>query len=364
MFTLSSEEARPRILGQLPLLDNDDFQVSGDLDLSGETYLKKLPDQFRGAWGINLAGCTSLTTLPENLQLHRLNVNDCTALQSLPVGLRAHSIQAQRSGLRHLPDDLQVTYKLDLTDCKSLASLPDNLHTGSLIVRGCTQLKNIPDGLSIYFLDAANCTRLQAWGTTGQVEVGNINLSGCSQLRYLPDWIDKIAILNIQGCVNLHHLPDHLVVATMIELANSGLVALPEGCSKTELRWRDVIVDSKIVFHPEEITAQEVMEETNIELRRVMLDRMGYEAFFKQAKAVELHRDIDPGGMRRLLRVEFQDRNRREKDEPVVCLSVMCPSTARHYIIRVPPTTQTCHQAAAWVAGFDDPDQYHPTRET
>jgi hypothetical protein len=154
------------------------------------------------------------------------------------------------------------------------------------------------------------------------------------------------------------------MVTGMIELANSGLEALPEGCAKTELRWRDVIVNQKIVFHPEQLTAKEVMEESNIELRRVMLDRMGYEAFFKEANAVELHRDIDAGGMRRLLRVEFQDANRWQRDEPVVCLSVICPSTARHYIIRVPPNMQTCHQAAAWVAGFDDSDQYHPIRET
>jgi len=364
MLSLSPEEARKRILEQLPPFDNDDFEVSGDLDLSGESGLTTLPDQLRGAWGINLAGCTSLTSLPKDLKLHRLNVNDCTVLQSLPNGLSAHSIQAQRSGLRQLPDDLQVTYKLDLTNCKSLESLPDHLQTGSLIVRGCTQLETLPDGLSIYFLDASNCSRLQEWGATGQVEVGNINVSGCSRLIYLPDWMDKIASLNIQGCMNLHHLPDHLIVTGMIELANSGLVALPEGCSKTELRWRDVIVDPKIVFHPEQITVQEIMVETNIELRRVMLDRMGYEAFFKQANAIELHRDVDSGGVRRLLQVEFQDHNRWEKDEPIVCLSVICPSTARHYIIRVPPTMQTCHQAAAWVAGFDDSDQYYPIHET
>ena len=100
MLTLTPNDARLRILGQLPLFDNDDFEVNGDLDLSGDTSLIQLPAQFRGAWGINLAGCTALTSLPVNLHLHRLNINDCTALQTLPAGLNAHSIQAQRSGLR------------------------------------------------------------------------------------------------------------------------------------------------------------------------------------------------------------------------------------------------------------------------
>jgi hypothetical protein len=363
MLTLAAEEARPYLLGQRSFF-TEDFQVSGDLDLSNETNLRSLPPQLRQAWGINLAGCTALTTLPENLHVHRLNLNDCIALQTLPAGLKAHSILAQRSGLTHLPDDLQVTYKLDLTECAALRELPKNLQTGSLIVRGCMQLETFPDGLRFYFLDAANCRRLQAWGQTGHVEVGNIVLTNCTALTYLPDWMEKVAQLNIRGCTNLRRLPNNLMVESMLELADSGLEALPEGCANTELRWRDVIIDERIAFRPETITAQDVIGESNIEKRRVMLDRMGYEAFFQQANAAQLDHDVDPGGMRRLLRVEFQERNRWEQDEPVVCLSVICPSTARHYIIRVPPTMKSCRQAAAWVAGFDDPDLYQPIKET
>ena len=52
------------------------------------------------------------------------------------------------------------------------------------------------------------------------------------------------------------------------------------------------------------------------------------------------------------------------QDEDLVVLSVSCHSTGRKYVIRVPPRTQTCHQAAAWIAGFDNPDDYKPTLET
>jgi hypothetical protein len=47
-----------------------------------------------------------------------------------------------------------------------------------------------------------------------------------------------------------------------------------------------------------------------------------------------------------------------------VCVSVLCPSTGRQYIIRVPPEMTSCHQAVAWVAGFDDPALYRPLAET
>jgi hypothetical protein len=33
-------------------------------------------------------------------------------------------------------------------------------------------------------------------------------------------------------------------------------------------------------------------------------------------------------------------------------------------MLRVPPTVRTCHEAVAWTAGFDDPEQYTPRVET
>jgi len=45
-------------------------------------------------------------------------------------------------------------------------------------------------------------------------------------------------------------------------------------------------------------------------------------------------------------------------------LAVQCPSTDRRYVLRVPPTMQSCHQAAAWIAGFDNPDDYKLLKET
>ncbi len=70
------------------------------------------------------------------------------------------------------------------------------------------------------------------------------------------------------------------------------------------------------------------------------------------------HSDADAGGKRTLLRVPLVN------DEPLVCVSVFCPSTARQYLIRVPPDTLTCRQAIAWTASFENADDYRPTVET
>ena len=48
----------------------------------------------------------------------------------------------------------------------------------------------------------------------------------------------------------------------------------------------------------------------------------------------------------------------------MVFLHCRCPSSGREYLLRVPPTTSKCHAAAAWLAGFDNPDNYKPVKET
>lgn len=361
MRAVSAAEARDILLSGVQ--PSEDFSVEGVVDLSNETRLTTLPDQFRSAWELNVSGCTNLTRLPHGFEAHRLILNDCTALKTLPPALKANSLQAAKAGLETLPDDLNVSYKLDLTGCTALTQLPRTLRVGSLVITGCTALEALPDELHIFFLNAANCTRLERWGERGSVQVGKIDLRNCTRLTYLPDWLTPLDTLNVSGCTRLNELPDSLAV-TSIELAESGLTSLPPSLTPKEIRWRDVLIDGRIAFQPETITSREILDELNVEVRRVMLDRMGYEAFLKQAHAQERDRDFDAGGVRKLLCINFQSRRNQPADEPLVCLSVICPSTARQYIIRVPPTMQTCHQAAAWIAGFDDAGQYHPIRET
>ena len=89
-----------------------------------------------------------------------------------------------------------------------------------------------------------------------------------------------------------------------------------------------------------------------------MIERMGYLRFAEDAKAKVLDKDQDPGGQRQLLCIKL------EGDEPLVGLACFCPSTGRQYFLRVPPATKTCHEAAAWIAGFDDPQLYKPVMET
>jgi hypothetical protein len=352
--TLSPAEAKALILkGKAP----DGLRVSGTLDLSKNPNLLDLPAGLT-VDNLNLHNCSELCALPVGLQVKRLDVNGCTSLVSLPAGLDCYEIRMQRTAVKKLPSDLQVKFRLDLAGCVRLKALPEGLSVGSLILSGCVALEALPEGLDVCFLDVSGCTGLMDWPQKAAVRLGRFNAAGCTQIRELPPWLDDLTQLNVRGCINLARLPEGLRVSSWVDLADTAITSLPLSMQGVQLRWHDVRINEQIAFYPETITAQAVLDESNIELRRVMLERMGYEHFFDRAHAVVLDQDVDAGGDRWLMRVPFED------DEDLVCVSVACPSTSRRYVVRVPPTMTTCQQAVAWVAGFDDPDLYAPLIET
>jgi hypothetical protein len=297
---------------------------------------------------------------PEDLEVDVLNVAG-QPIESLPRGLKTYELDLRDTPIVRLPDGLQVRSRLDLTGCDRLESLPEGLAVGTLILRGCAALQAIPEHLSVWFLDLSECWAFERWPQDAAIRGGRLQLRGCTALRELPPYITRLSALNVRECPNLRSLPPDLVVTGWIDLAHSGLTneeMLPVGVASAQLRWAGVNVDRRIAFHPERIRIDELLEERNAERRRVLLDRYGYGRFLQDAAAELLDADVDPGGPRQLLRVKLPD------DEDLVAMSCFCPSTARQYIIRVPPQTPTCRHAAAWIAGFDDPSDYRPLIET
>jgi hypothetical protein len=333
MRSVTADQARRLILsGQAPASLN----VSEDLDFSGEV---------------------TLTALPEGLRVRRLVLDNCSALQELPRGLHCYELSAQATPLKTLPTDLQVDYRLDLSHCDLLEEFPDGLKVNVLILRGCTGLRSLPEDLKVFCLDMPGCVGITHFPKRGPATLARLNLRGCTRLQMLPIWLQRVAQLDIGGCASLTCLPETLHVVSWVDIADTPLRGLPPHLQGVQVRWRDVLIDERIAFHPEQLSGNEVLTETNVERRRVMLERLGYERFLADVSMEVLHQDRDPGGVRRLLRVPMSN------DEPLVCLDVQCPSTGRRYLIRVPPDMRTCHQAAAWIAGFDDPQKYHPLIE-
>jgi len=281
-----------------------------------------------------------------------------TGTIDLPCGLRCYHLELRGSGIRALPEGLEVEYKLDLQDCRGLEELPEGLKVGSLALRGCTALRALPEGLDVYFLDLQGCTRLVGWPRRARIRIGRLNVSGCTRLTGLPEGLRSLAQLDVSNCPNLRELPAGLEISSWLDIGGSGITRLPASLAGVQLCWRGVPVDERIAFRPETITVAEVLDERNAERRRVLLERFGFERFMAEARAAVVDRDRDAGGERQLLRLNL------EGDEDLVCVAVSCPSTGRRYLLRVPPAMRTCRQAVAWTAGFDDPKLYRPLVET
>ncbi|MEH3148603.1 MAG: hypothetical protein PGN34_25520 [Methylobacterium frigidaeris] len=298
----------------------------------------------------------AVRSLPDGLVCHRILARE-SRLETLGRGIRCRELVLDGSAIARIEAGSEVGFRLSARACHRLAALPAGLRAGILDLRDCLALEALPPGLSPAFLDLEGCSALTALPDDLILRGGRLNIRDCALIPALPDR-GSVAQLDIAGCGRIDRVPEGFRVTSWIDVAGSGLTALPPHLAGIGVRWRDVPVDERIAFRPHELGIAEILGERNAERRRVMLERFGFETFMAAANAEELDADHAPGGERRLLRVAL------DGDEPLVCVSVGCPSTGRRYFLRVPPTMTTCHQAVAWTAGFDDPADYAPLVET
>lgn len=306
---------------------------------------------------LNLAGLANLRTLPPRLTATSINLSRCPNLRAVPPGLECWELILRDSGVEHLPAGLRVLERIDAEDCRRLRSV-GAYQLRELILRGCSALEGLPHGLSVQRLDLSGCLLWTELPTSVVAVVEYLDVSNCPQVTALPDHFARLDGLNVSGCRNLTELPAGIRIRSWIDVADSGLTALPWSLRSVRVMWHGVRVPDRVAFDPESITVDEILREPNQELRRVLLERVGLDRFFDEARHEVLDEDQDAGGRRRLLRIEPRD------GEPIVCVQVQCPSTGNKYLLRVPPEMLTCHEAIAWTAGYRNPKDYRPVVET
>jgi hypothetical protein len=122
--------------------------------------------------------------------------------------------------------------------------------------------------------------------------------------------------------------------------------------------WAGVHIDPDLVLNPDSLTVDRIESETNVELRRVMIERYGAARYVEDTGAVVIAED-ECG---ELLVKELQN------DEPIMMVKVL-NSTAepdgsyKHYFLRVPPNMTSPREAVAWTFGLDT-DDYAPDLQT
>jgi hypothetical protein len=122
--------------------------------------------------------------------------------------------------------------------------------------------------------------------------------------------------------------------------------------------WHGARVPREVIEDPDALDPRAVVVEPNVEVRRVMIERLGHERLIR-GLALEPIAEDETG---RLWRVE------QPPDEPLVLVEVENATlerdgTRKSYFLRVPPDLQTARDAVAWT--FDTtPDAYGPLVET
>lgn len=127
--------------------------------------------------------------------------------------------------------------------------------------------------------------------------------------------------------------------------------------------WKGVLLKEKthgwIITNPEKITVDHIMREKNSEIRRVMLERFGFDRFFEESESKLLDDDPKHG---KLYQIDLPN------DEPIKLLKVVNSTpepdgTFKEYIIPVPETMMTSLEARAWT--FDcSPEEFEFEIET
>jgi hypothetical protein len=105
---------------------------------------------------------------------------------------------------------------------------------------------------------------------------------------------------------------------------------------------------------PETLTREDFLNERNIEVRRLIQERMG------QRFVWELDGTFIDGGPRGVL---YEVLLPGDPEQVARYVQVQDASTERQFFLRVPPTIQTAEEAVAWSFGLSVED-YRPAQET
>ncbi len=114
--------------------------------------------------------------------------------------------------------------------------------------------------------------------------------------------------------------------------------------------------------HPDLWQAEWLLSEENAELRRLLIQRIGYARICQELAVTEL----DSWQEYTLLSIEFNDDFDREGNaKPVYLLKMTCPSTGHIHALRVPPDVRsssraslTAQEAIRWVNWGIDPEEF------
>jgi leucine-rich repeat protein SHOC2 len=296
---------------------------------------------------------------------------------------RALKLDLRQNQLRRLPasiGDLTTLIELDLK-ANELVSLPQsigNLVNLNRIALHCNQLTTLPESIgNLCDLTYLNLEENQL--TSLPESIGNLSsLTSLSldnnQISSLPESIGNLLDLTRLSLLNnnLTSLPasiGRLSKLTCIELdGNNYLEDLSILYLLPKLKYavfRGVYLDRRYLTKLSNWKSEWLLDEKNVEMRRLLIQHVGYEKVCQELDAVE----IDNWREYTLLKIDdievFYDLETENwgipeeiSREPMVLLKMTCPSTGHIHILRVPPEMTSAEAAITWVNHGIHPDEF------
>jgi Leucine-rich repeat (LRR) protein len=357
------------------------------LDLSG-TSLTQLPPeigQLHNLQTLTLSR-TSLTQLPPEIgQLHNLQTLTLsrTSLTQLPPEIgQLHNLQKlylYNIPLTQLPPEIGQLQKLQILDLSGtpLTQLPPEiwqLHNLQELDLSGTSLTQLPPeiwqlhNLQELDLSGTSLTQLppEIWQLHNLQELG-LSSTPLTQLPPEIGQLQKLQTLDLSG-TSLTQLPPEIGQLHNLQELTLGvrLTQLPPEIGQLhnlqELRLGDIPMQDLFPLvnhpnpalkvccwevrlprqywaHPSQWQAAWLLTETNAELRKIVIEKIGYERLCQELQATEL----DAWREYTLLKIDA-----KVDVEPIHLLKMTCPSTAHIHTLRVPPTLTAAHAAIRW----------------
>uniref|UniRef100_UPI0025D9693A leucine-rich repeat domain-containing protein n=1 Tax=Chamaesiphon sp. GL140_3_metabinner_50 TaxID=2970812 RepID=UPI0025D9693A len=286
------------------------------------------------------------------------------------------------SGKMDLNGDRLISLPNSIGDLKNLTDLKINYSLLSILPESISRLKNLtkldfssnqlnslPDNIACLTkltLLSLRGNRLKSIPYTIDYLVNLITLDlSHNQLKILPNSIGSLPQLASLYLSNnqLTELPDRmsdLKKLTSLNLTGNPLTDLSMFKNLPNLKHLNFLgVDLPRRYWTKfsEWKPEWLLDENNAEIRRTLIDRVGYEKICQALKAVKL----DTWREYTLLKIDNIEPvyNRGWNPigrEPIVLLKMICPSTHHVHILRVPPEMRNAETAIVWVNHGIHPD--------
>jgi hypothetical protein len=152
-----------------------------------------------------------------------------------------------------------------------------------------------------------------------------------------------------KACIVLDR-PSTLSVDAENRLHAEGEPALQFADGYRQYNFQGVTLPEKYgKLHPHQWDAKWLLTETNAELRRVLIQGIGYGRICQELQATSL----DSWREYTLLRIDVD-----VDVEPIYLLKMSCPSTGHIHATRVPPEMKSAREAITWMNWGVDPEEF------